>query len=233
MILRLLFVCLVSIGAGVVSFAHDFEVGEIFYKVIDATKKEVAVTYKGKSPHDYANEYVDSVVIPSKVTYNDKEYMVTAIANEAFRGCSGLKKLEIPNSVIEIGKNAFLQTAWLNNYPDGIVYLGNCCLGYKGKKPVGDLELKSDTKIVVDYAFVDCADLKSVKIPHSMIKIGESAFSGCDLRILTVYCQNPPLCKNNTFDGNRTALLLIPKGTVVDYAISDGWCKFCKLYEMD
>lgn len=231
--LRFLYVCLMLAGAIVASTAHDFEVAGIFYKVIGEAKNEVAVTYKGKSSYDYVNEYEDSVEIPSKVLYDNREYAVTAIASETFRGCSKLKMLSIPNTITDIGKNALVNTAWYNNYAEGVVYLGNCCLGYKGKKPVGDLELKDGTQIIVDYAFMECEDLKSVIIPCSMIKIGEAAFSGCKLRIVKSCCQTPPQCKNNTFDGNGTALLLIPRGTYINYAISDGWNEFSKLYEMD
>ena len=45
-------------------FAHDFEVGGIYYNITDATNKTVAVTYKGNYYKNYSNEYTGTVVIP-------------------------------------------------------------------------------------------------------------------------------------------------------------------------
>ena len=51
--------------------------------------------------------YTGEVVIPSTVTYDGKEYSVTAIAEKAFQGCSGLTSVYIPESVAAIGDFAF------------------------------------------------------------------------------------------------------------------------------
>ncbi|MBQ6210300.1 MAG: leucine-rich repeat protein [Prevotella sp.] len=51
--------------------------------------------------------YTGEVVIPSTVTYDGKEYSVTAIAEKAFQGCSGLTSVYIPESVAAIGEYAF------------------------------------------------------------------------------------------------------------------------------
>ena len=60
-----------------VAFAHDFEVGGIYYNITDATNKTVAVTYRGDYDYNYSNEYTGSVVIPESVTYDRTTYSVT------------------------------------------------------------------------------------------------------------------------------------------------------------
>ena len=64
--------------------AHNFEVGGIYYNIIDATNKTVEVTYEGKYYNSYSNEYTGSVVIPESFTYYGTTYSVTSIGELAF-----------------------------------------------------------------------------------------------------------------------------------------------------
>lgn len=47
------------------------------------------------------------VVIPKTVTHDGKEYLVTAISDDAFKGNTSLTKVTIPESIGHIGNNAF------------------------------------------------------------------------------------------------------------------------------
>ena len=85
------------------------------------------------------------------------------------------------------------------------------------------------------YAFYNCDGLTSVTIGNSVTEIGQYAFYNCGLRLITSYCMIPPKCFDNTFgcsNGSYSALLMIPEGTIVDYAIADVWCKFSKVKEI-
>ena len=101
---------------------------------------------------------------------------VTSIGSSAFYGCSGLTSLTIPNSVKSIGCNAFRDTKWYYNQPDGILYLDNCCLGYKGEKPTGSLNITNGTRLIGDDAFYNCSGLISISIPNTIETIGKDAF---------------------------------------------------------
>ena len=70
------------------SFAHDFEYGGIYYNITSSTAPyTVAVTYQGTAYNEYMDEYTGSVTIPEKVTYNGKTYSVTSIGDYAFWYC--------------------------------------------------------------------------------------------------------------------------------------------------
>ena len=85
------------------SFAHDFESGGIYYKITSSTTPyQVAVSYKGAKASSYENEYHEAITIPPSVPYGEKNYNVTSIGASAFYGCSGLTSITIPNSVTNI-----------------------------------------------------------------------------------------------------------------------------------
>ena len=117
------------------------------------------------------NELVTSVTIPDGVT---------SIPSYAFSRCSGLTSIIIADSVTSIGKFAFAATAWYNNQPDGLVYVGKYAYAYKGTLSGNtQIVLKDGTIGIVDYAFSGCTNLTKVIIPNSVTNIGRSAFSGC------------------------------------------------------
>jgi len=86
-----------------VASAHDIEVQNadgvtIYYNYInDGT--ELEVTFRGSSYTQYSDEYQGNVAIPEEVTYMNRTSKVTSIGESAFRECSGLTSVTIPNSV--------------------------------------------------------------------------------------------------------------------------------------
>ncbi len=102
------------------------------------------------------------LIIPSVVTYADREFPVTSIGEHALKGCSGLTSVTIPESVTSIGLAAF-----------------------SGCSGLTSVTIPESVTSIDEHAFEGCSGLTSVTIPESVTSIGKRAFSGCsDLETL-------------------------------------------------
>lgn len=104
---------------------------------------------------------------------------ITKIGTYAFCGCSNINSVIIPNSVTSIDISSFVGTKCYDQQPDGIIYLDNWCLGYKGETPTGALIIDANTRCIANCAFEDVVTLTSLTIPNSLNKICNRAFRNC------------------------------------------------------
>ena len=149
--------------------AHDFEVDGIYYNITSEEDKTVEVTFSGDSYDAVENEYSSSVTIPETVNYNDNTYSVTRIGSSAFKDCSSLTSVEIPNSVTTIWDEAF----W-------------------GCSSLTSVEIPNSVTTIGSSTFKDCYSLTSVEIPNSVTFIGNYAFYDCSsLTSIAVAEDNP------------------------------------------
>ena len=157
------------------ALAHDFEVGGIYYLIND---NEAWVTYRGSYCDEFSNEYSGSVTIPSTVTYNGTTYPVTQIADEAFRNCTGLTSVSIPNTVTIIGFDAFRDCTSLTSIsiPTSITAIRNSA--FDGCTGLTNLTIPNSVTYIGYYAFYG-SGLTSVTIPTSVTFVGPRAFKNC------------------------------------------------------
>lgn len=111
--------------------AYDFSVGDIRYNITSKTDHTCSV-----ASYSY---YSGDITIPATVTYNNIEYSVTAIAEEAFQNCTNLTSVTIPSSVTSIGYQAF-----------------------EGCENLYDVTIPNSVKTIGFAAFHGCRDLTSV-----------------------------------------------------------------------
>ena len=76
--------------------------------------------------------------------------------DDAFAGCTGLTKIEIPDSVTEIGNSTF-----------------------EGCTSLAEIKIPAYCTAIGDSAFADCSSLTELVIPENVRRIGNNAFAGC------------------------------------------------------
>ena len=163
--------------------------GNFEYGVLDDGTVEIT-GYKGSE---------QKVDVPEKI--NKKS--VTRIGNLAFKDCTKITSIAMPDSVVYIGRSAFYNCTSLKSItiPDGVKEIGYA-------------------------AFSECAGLVSVKIPDNVTKIGDSAFINCaNLTKIDVTAGNKYYSSANgvLFDKNKSEIICYPAGIKnVGYSIPDG-----------
>ena len=163
--------------------------GNFEYGVLDDGTVEIT-GYKGSE---------QKVDVPEKI--NKKS--VTRIGNLAFKNCTKITSIAMPDSVVYIGRSAFYNCTSLKSItiPDGVKEIGYA-------------------------AFSECAGLVSVKIPDNVTKIGESAFINCaNLTKIDVTAGNKYYSSANgvLFNKDKSEIICYPAGIKnVGYSIPDG-----------
>ena len=130
-------------------------------------------------------------------------YVVTGIGACAFRDCTALTLVTIPNTVKQIFQQAFRDCSGLMamNIPDGVVSIGNG-------------------------AFYWCRNISRITIPDSVVEIGMEAFRGCgNLRYVNIP-KNLTIISDRTFQDCPYPSIDIPYGVrrIGGMAFSWGGC---------
>lgn len=155
---------------------------------------------------------------------------VTSIADYAFGHCSALASLNIPSSATNISGEAFTETAWYNDQPDGVVYIGTMAYTYKGTiDEYGLLVIKDGTTVIGESAFEGNLNLAGVVLPESLDTICSDAFAGCVAMVL-IYnlSETPTKIAEDAFGsliGSYT-YLVVPDDAMELYAAHPVWGKF-------
>lgn len=135
--------------ASIKTFAYDFEIDGICYRVSSEIDHECAVT-------GYKEITNNNLIIPASITWNNIKYSVVSIEKEAFKSCSKVTSIVIPESVTSIGSSAF-----------------------EGCSSLVSVLLPDDLSAIKSNAFKGCSSLASVLLPNNLSVIEQGAFYGC------------------------------------------------------
>ena len=133
--------------------------------------------------------YTGDVVIPTNISVYGIDYSVTSIEDYAFRLCSGLTTIEIPNSVTSIGKGAFRGCSGLTTIeiPQSVTSIGEGA--FEGCSGLISLVVAADNPAYDSRencnAIIETANntliggCKNTIIPNSVTSIEDYAFRDC------------------------------------------------------
>ena len=143
-------------------FTYEYEGQTLTYTVLDEDAKTCET--KGGSFFSGGNYVSGNLIIPATAKDGDMEYSVTSIGMFAFKECSGLTSVTIPESVTSIGDYAFY---WCSD--------------------LTSVEISNSVSSIGNNAFYQCSNLTSVTIPESVTSIGVAAFYQCsNLTLVTI-----------------------------------------------
>ncbi len=125
--------------------------------------------------HGYTGKMASHVVIPAQV----RGLPVTCIQGEAFKDCTRLESITIPESVTRINAWAFQGCTGLTDItiPDSVTTIGE--EAFKDCTALTSITIENGVTSIGDRAFSGCTALTSITIPDSVTAIGVEIFRYC------------------------------------------------------
>jgi len=125
-------------------------------------------------------EGTDSLLeIPEVVNNGYKSYKVTGIGIVAFKDCTVLSSITLPNTIKDIGPAAFENCTNLISFemPNSVTTLGNYV--FEGCTKLESVSVSNNVKVIPNGIFSGCSSLKSVHIPQGVEELGYGLFTDC------------------------------------------------------
>ena len=121
----------------------------------------------------------ENLVISKNISYEGYTLNVTSIGESAFKGCTSLTSVTVPDSVTSIGDSAFSDCTSLTSItiPDSVTSIGSYAFEYC--RSLTSITIPDSVTSIGSYAFEYCRSLTSVTIPNSVESIGDNAFQNC------------------------------------------------------
>lgn len=219
-----------------------FIAGKLKYSILNEHEVEVV-------RHIDEGYATGDVIIPETVEAAkwNRKYTITSIGNGAFKFCSNLSSINIPNSVTTIGSDAFSECYYLPsitignsvttigdgafsmcthltsiNLPNSVTTIGN--RAFYQCEELTTINIPNSVTTIGDGTFMQCSGLTSINIGNSVTTIGNSAFNGCR-RLTAISIPNSvTTIKGNTFrDCRGLTSINIPNSvtTIESYAFGN------------
>lgn len=118
------------------------------------------------------------------VSFTDE---LLTLGNSTFSYCTGLRRVELGNSLRMIGEGAFDGCESLTGVrlPDSLEVIGAYAFNYCNF--LNKICLGPNVRTIGSYAFRNCLRMKLVSLPAAVTDIGEYAFADCYVLTLVIY----------------------------------------------
>ena len=207
------------------------------YYTFNEDGTSVSVTY---GP-DGEDTYSGNVSVPASVSILGKTYSVTGIGENAFKGCSSLTSVTLPEGLKTIGIRGFDVCTSLEsiNFPSTLTSIGDYAFAlcnslktielpegltslplgvFKDCENITSVTLPSTFKSIGIETFQNCKNLETINLPSGLTSIGESAFSGCAKLSSVEFPQNL-----NELGGNSISGCTSLKSVSIPLGVKDIW----------
>ena len=230
----------------------------IYYRIVDQANHWVEATYPCQNGDNYWWGYdkpEGKLILADTITYQGTSYVLVAIGDHAFCGCSGLRgSLALPQTITSIGEGAFKGCSNLNgnlNIPTQVTHIGDeaffDCSKLSGQLYLSDsltfignkafyhcnrlsdrLLIPNKTTHIGDYAFEQCGFSGRVMLPASLETIGTGAFKDMSaISSISTKAIVPPVTDESAFEGiSRWIYLVVPYNSAEAYTSAPGWSRF-------
>ena len=229
-LLSVLMLCSVTTGLDLTAYAADTTItgkcGENATYLYNKNTKTLTISGTGvidsKDSDFPSSDSIVSLVIKDGIT---------EIGNEMFFECENLENIVIPDSVVNISRDAFEGSKYYNddsNWQDGQLYINHALICVKADSAKGEFKIKDGTTVIADIAFGrdDFDAMTSVYIPESVKGITGESFCMClNLKSIAVNQNNKYYTSDNgvLFNKTKTVLITYPQGAENEsYSIPKG-----------
>lgn len=246
------------------------------YKILD-NFGNVSLTWDRtngrKSFDDGPSSYKGDVSIPSFITTganDDFTFRVVEIDQNTFYGCPEVTSIDIPFSVLRIVNDAFSGCSGVKKFTvnennqsykdvDGVLFSkdNKMLVKYPAKKQLTDYVISEEVSFICtgafmdntylkkvfvgnfvtaisDFTFKNCSALEEVELGGNVRIIGADSFKNCPkLTLVNSRGMWPPHCSPTVFDDEikQNAKLYVPRGQVFNYKRRLEWRDFKNVQE--
>lgn len=172
----------------------------------------------------YGGGLSETIEVPATVTYNNEEYTVTAIGDNAFKNFGNLIEIILPNTITSIGVRSFQNCRQATiNIPESLSSLGEGA--FTDCDNLTEVTLPATLTSVPALAFYSCNGLTTLTLPATMTSLGIRAFYGCNnLSTINSLAATAPSCSEGTFQNVPSSCRVnVPMGCYDAYENAAGW----------